>query len=312
MATTQRFVTERSRGRLSSQVSVTEGKTFSFDKTPIVYRSVGEGNPIICCNGLGVSTFFWVYLERFFKGSYQIVTWDYRGHGHSGLNKNIKNYSVDALVKDLKAVVDRLKIKKAIFTGHSLGVQVILEFYRRYPERVRALIPCLGTYGHPMDTFYNMRLSRYIFQACYWLGIHFPREANLISRFFLNNPASFFLGGILKVMHTGMISHEDCDRYVNHVLAMDPLFFSTLWKSYHEHSTEDVLKKIRVPTLIIAGEDDQFTPVWISKKMSRLIPRSELLIVKKGTHAALVEQPELLNLRIEKFLNERLRLRSRS
>ncbi|MBI4197160.1 MAG: alpha/beta hydrolase, partial [Deltaproteobacteria bacterium] len=70
-------------------------------------------------------------------------------------------------------------------------------------------------------------------------------------------------------------------------------------------------KKIKVPTLILGGELDQFTPAWISKKMHRLIPNSEILMIHKATHAALVEQPELVNLRIEKFLLEKKLLRKR-
>ena len=96
------------------------------------------------------------------------------------------------------------------------------------------------------------------------------------------------------------------DRYIKHLLQVNPVFFTELLKSAQESTAEDILPEIKVPTLIIAGEQDQFTPLWISKKMHRLIPDSELMIIKNGTHAALIEQPELVNLRIEKFIKERL------
>jgi pimeloyl-ACP methyl ester carboxylesterase len=76
-----------------------------------------------------------------------------------------------------------------------------------------------------------------------------------------------------------------------------------------DYDAEPILKNIKVPTLIFAADQDQFTPVWLSKKMHRLIPKSEILILKKATHVGLIEQPELLNLRIEKFLTDRLRKR---
>ncbi|MBI2082614.1 MAG: alpha/beta hydrolase [Deltaproteobacteria bacterium] len=294
--------------KLYQMLTVKEGYAKSFDGTEIYFHSIGEGKiPIICCNGLAVSTFFWIYLEQHFKNRFQVVTWDYRGHGRSSLKKNPKNYTLPALTQDLLAVLKALKIKKGVFVGHSMGTQLILEFYRRYPKYVSAIVSCLGYYGHPMDYFFNISISPLIFRLIYFLGTSFPKQANLISKLFLLwNPLASWMGGILKVMNTGMISREDMNRYINHVTSVEPLLFSTLLKSSQENSAEDLLQKIKVPTLIIAGEDDQFTPAWISKKMHRLIPKSEILNIHRGTHASLVEQPDVIDLRIEKFLKERL------
>ena len=305
-------ISERGNGKLMTLSSLTEGTTRSFDGTRIAYRSFGRGQPpLVCCNGLGVGTFFWVYFERFFRVSHQVVTWDYRGHGKSELKKNSKNYSLEAVVRDCIAMLDALEIKKAVFLGHSLGVQVILELYRKHPERVAALIPCFGTYGHPMDNFYNTRLSRYLFLITYYLSTTFPKQSHWIGKLLLDNPLSFWMGGLLKIMDTGMIKKEDVDRYIKHVLSVDPVFFTMLLKSAQDHSSEDMLRSIRVPTLIVAGELDQFTPMWISKKMHRLVPKSELFVMQHATHAGLVEQHDLINLRIEKFIQERVGLRNR-
>ncbi len=287
-------------------VRLNEGFTKSFDGTKISYRSFGKGTPpLVCCNGLGVGTFFWAYLEKYFRFSQQVVTWDYRGHGKSELLPIPEHYNINALVEDALAVLDRLEIKKGIFIGHSLGTQVMFELYRRCPERIAGLILCFGTYGNVMNTFYNMRASRYLFEICYYLGTTFPKQSNLISTLLLKNPLSFWLGGLLKIMDTGMMKKEDNDRYIKHILAVDPFFFTTLLKSAQDHNAEEVLGAIKVPTLIISGENDQFTPVWLSKKMHRLIPRSELFILKNATHAGLVEQPDAVNLRIDKFIQER-------
>ncbi len=301
-------ISEKGKGKLLTLTSLTEGYVTSFDGTKIAYRSFGHGKPpIVCFNGLGVGTFFWSYLEKKFRMSKQVITWDYRGHGKSGLKNNIRNYHLSALVHDAKSVMDKTKLKKAVLIGHSLGVQVILEIYRRWPERVAGMILCFGTYGHPMDHFYNMPLSKYLFEICYRIGTTFPTQSNWISRLLLKNPLSFWMGGLLKIMHTGMVNREDTDRYINHILSVNPLFFSMLLKSAQDHSAEDMLGSIKVPTLIVAGELDQFTPLWLSKKMHRLIPDSELFIIHNATHAGLVEQPELINLRIEKFIDECIR-----
>ncbi len=298
--------TIKRRGKLAELVFLKEGKVKSFDGTLIHYKSIGQGLPIVCCNGFGVNTFFWKYLENHFKQNYQVITWDYRGHGNSASPKDLTNASMDALLFDCKAVLNKLKVKKAIFVGFSLGSQIILEFYKRYPKSVKALIPCLGTYGKPIDTFYNTHLSKYLYQIVTLIGTAFPKQSNLLGRFLLQNPFWYELGGVLKMVNTGLANKEDVKKYVDHIVKLDPKFFAILLQSIGQHTVENILKKIKVPTLIIGAEQDQFTPVWIAKKMHRTIPKSELFIIKNATHAALLEQPELINLRIEKFLRDRI------
>src|SRR3989338_2248623 len=120
MGDVKRLRTKAVGTRLNQMVHTQEGFARSADGTQIWYRSVGEGIPIVCCNGLGCSTFYFAYLESYFKRSFRIITWDYRGHGRSGKPK--KNHTIAALQQDLKAVLDALEIKKAIFVGHSMGV----------------------------------------------------------------------------------------------------------------------------------------------------------------------------------------------
>jgi pimeloyl-ACP methyl ester carboxylesterase len=296
----------RNSGTLAQLVRLKEGYTHSFDGTEIYYKSVGLGYPVVLCNGMGVSTFFWKYLENDFKHHFQVITWDYRGHGRSAPPINKKNVSVHALVEDCRAVLEELKVKKALFVGHSLGTQVVLEFYRMYPKHVGGIVSCLGTFGRPMDFFYNSPLSKYAFEVCSSLGLAFPKASNVVSKFLIKNPFWYQLGGLLKMINTGMASKSDVQEYMDHILSLEPEFFAKLSRSVQSHTAEGVLKFIKVPTLIIGAEDDAFTPVWLAKKMHRIIPDSELFVIRKGSHAALVEQPELINLRIEKFLRDRV------
>ncbi len=301
-----RAVTQRNSGKLAQLLRLKEGFTRSPDGTALYYKAVGLGFPIVLCNGMGVSTFFWKYFENNFKHHFQVITWDYRGHGRSAPPKNKANISVGALVEDCKAVCDELKVKKALFIGHSLGTQVVLEFYKKHPRYVAGIVSCFGSFGRPMDFFYNSPLSKYIFEILSGIGLLFPKQGNFLSQLLIRNPFWYQLGGLLKMINTGMASKADAQQYIDHILDLEPEFFAKLSRSVQAHSAEDVLRKVKVPTLILGGEFDTFTPIWLAKKMHRLVPKSELFIVKKGSHAALVEQPELVNLRIEKFLRERI------
>jgi pimeloyl-ACP methyl ester carboxylesterase len=57
---------------------------------------------------------------------------------------------------------------------------------------------------------------------------------------------------------------------------------------------------------VIAAERDTFTPPELAKAMADRIPGAELFVLRGGSHAAVVEQPEAIVLRMEKFLRERL------
>ena len=53
------------------------------DGLKLFWQATGSGPPLVCCNGLGVSTFFWRYIVEQFRDRYEVIVWDYRGHGRS-------------------------------------------------------------------------------------------------------------------------------------------------------------------------------------------------------------------------------------
>jgi pimeloyl-ACP methyl ester carboxylesterase len=82
--------------------------------------------------------------------------------------------------------------------------------------------------------------------------------------------------------------------------------YGKTFKYLAEHDASDVLDKIACPVLLLSGDKDLFTPTSLAREMARRIPGAELMVIKGGSHYAPVEFPELVNLRIEKFINERL------
>jgi pimeloyl-ACP methyl ester carboxylesterase len=97
---------------------------------------------------------------------------------------------------------------------------------------------------------------------------------------------------------------EIMEDYFRHMASLDFRLAARALLAMEEHSAEDVLGTVRVPTLLIAGEEDRFTPLSVMEKMWQSIPGAEFLVIPKGTHTALVENPLLMNLRIELFLRD--------
>jgi pimeloyl-ACP methyl ester carboxylesterase len=280
---------------------------------PIHYTAYGHGEPaIVCCNGVGVSTFFWKYVVRYFAPQRRIVTWDYRGHNSSGLPKRLtpRGLSMSANAHDLAAVLDACGIERAVLLGHSMGCQVILEFWRLHPERVAALVPVCGPYGRPLDTFFNLpSVALPIFEMFHYVATQYRHGLESVLRPLLRTRLPYELAR-LGIINAQLAASGDMRPYFEHLSEMNLQVFFMMAAEMQKHDAGPWLAKIDVPTLVVAGEQDLFTPLPLSLEMQRRIPDAEILVLPKGSHAGLIEHPELLNLRLEKFLRERVEPRA--
>lgn len=295
---------------------VVSGYAKSFDGTDIWYRKTSPVSPqrkyppLVLCNGMGTTIRYWRYVEDYISNITDVVVWDYRGHGRSG-NPKSPDASIRALADDMKAVCNAVSIKHAIFGGFSLGVQVILEFYRNYRNMVKGLIPALGPYENPAKYFMNMPVTE---RALFFLSkiVSFnPTLAQKIWASIMVPSFAFRLGKSVGIISeklfflNPLLAHiDDFTEYFENLRKMDFTLFLKIAVEAARHSAEDVLEKVDVPTLVIAGENDIFTPLPVLLKMAKKIKGSELLILPKGSHGGLVEYAELVCLRIEKFIKD--------
>ena len=85
---------------------------------------------------------------------------------------------------------------------------------------------------------------------------------------------------------------------------MDPVVFVRTLRSAAHHNAWRHLPKVNVPTLVIAGQNDTFTPAWLSRRMASHIPGAQFLMLPEGTHVAPLEYRETVEHRVERFLGE--------
>lgn len=286
-----------------------EGRAKGLEGVPLRFTSYGEGPgpAIVCCNGVGVSTFFWKYVVRYFSARHQVVTWDYRGHGRSGRPENPtrEKFTVATSVQDLVSVMDESGVDEAVLLGHSMGVQVLLEAWRRHKKRVRGLGLICGAFGRPLDTFWNSSLSAPVFDVVYSIVNAAPAAFATGNRLLLRSRLPMILAR-MGIVDRQMCRPEDLKPYFDHLSQVDPQIFFLMAGEMQRHTALKWMDKIDVPTMIVAGENDLFTPYHLSVQMRDAIPGAELLTIPHGSHAAIIEQPELINLRLEKWLREKV------
>jgi pimeloyl-ACP methyl ester carboxylesterase len=291
----------------SMSISPRQGFLRTDDGVELFYRVVGEGQPaLVCCNGVGVSTFFWKYLSRRFAGERAVVTWDYRGHNRSGIPGPDQRVDIPRMAQDLGTIVDGLALERPVFLGHSMGAQVILERYRQAPDSVGGLVSVLGTAGHPLDTFGGLRLSRTLFDLVLATNAVLPRGLDSLAKILLALPGAYDLARLAKMVDGGRLSRHDLRQYLHQLTDMGTPLFCRMLEELGEHTAWDVLPTVAIPTLVIAAEFDGFTPPELAHRVADALPDSEFLMLDGASHAGIVEQPERINEAVADWLGRRI------
>jgi len=306
--------TERPDGSKKA-VQIHTGHATSSDGIDLYWRAVGEGPWIVCCNGVGVSTFFWKYLVAHFSHAYTIIVWDYRGHGRSqrsldpeNADMRIERHSDDlaAVLKDVAVAQGLSKPRPGLHVGHSMGVQVALETRRRHPDLVAGLVLMLGTAGKTLSTFFDWQHSPILFHTAHRLIFRAGPHINDVIRPLLESPLAFEFATRFSMVDPYYTSKEDFVPYLEHLATLDFRLFIENVVRTNDHDAWDLLPTLDRPTLVIAAENDKFTPMWCSKKIVSDTPGAELMVLADASHAALIEQPATINHRLERFIQERM------
>lgn len=277
----------------------------SFDGTYIWYRRLGSGRlgTFILCDGVGCAGYIWRKLIPLLEKDFRIIHWNYRGHGRTDVPDDLDSISIENFAKDLDAITRHARLKKPFYlVGHSMGVQVIFEYYHQFPKKVAALVAMTGTYGHMLDHVFDTKLLKMVFPLFERLtripGI-FPfiwqktlalRISKWVARYGVINPT---------------LTHpEDMEPYFQDLAAMNPKVFAITLKAGSQHTAESWLKHIKIPTMVFGGNRDNFTPDWLSHHMKDMIPNSQFTALPGGSHIGPLEFPEFIQLRLEKFVKE--------
>lgn len=274
----------------------------SYDGTKLFTEAYGDPSKpaLVLCDGLGCDGFIWQHFLPAFVDDFYIVHFQYRGHGLSAPPAIKSAMQVSDLRADLLTVMDHYKLDQATLLGHSMGVQVILDFGVHHPERATALVPMCGSYGHPLDTFHNTDIAGKVLPYLKRAVGFSPRVAQELWSGILTTEIAYQIAVNTEV-NGKILRREEFGPYFDRLSAMDIEVFLGAVTGLGSHSVEMFLPDLQVPTLVVAGQHDTFTPAWLSERMNELLPNSELLMIPGGSHVAPIEQPELLHLRFRDF-----------
>jgi pimeloyl-ACP methyl ester carboxylesterase len=282
----------------------TTGTFKSYDGTEIYYEIRGTGKPLILNYGIGCLINHWRPQIRHFAETHQVIVYDYRAHHHSAVPVDLKEMTADALAKDLQALMAHLQIEKASLWGHSFGVQMLMRAYDLYPEIFENLVFINGFVKNPLAGMFGNDLALKIFRTLKSGYETLPETINLFWRLSIQNPLAIPLSALAGGFNLQLTSLRDIEIYARGISGMNLSAFLSLFESMVDYDGSEVLEKINVPTLIIGGKKDSVTPIKTQREMHKRIKDSQLLLVPYGSHCTQLDMPDLVNLRISRFLKD--------
>jgi pimeloyl-ACP methyl ester carboxylesterase len=285
-----------------SLVNKSTGTFRSFDGTRIYYEVRGEGFPIVLNYGIGCLLNHWRHQIKHFSQNFKVIAYDYRAHHRSDIPEDRGQLSIDAMAQDLKALLDHLEIQKASLWGHSFGVQMLTRHYDLYPNFAHSLVFINGFVQNPLQGMFGSDVTSTVFQA-FKTGYHvLPETLSFLWRASVQNPLAIQMSALAGGFNLKLTSFKDIEIYARGIAAMDLNAFIQIFESMMNYDGKPVLSRIHAPTMIIGGKQDSVTPQKHQEELHQLVKGSDFFMVPYGSHCTQLDMPELVNLKIERFL----------
>lgn len=282
------------------EVSFRQSRVVVRDGTEIAYYICGSGpGRLVLAPGLGTPFITWKHLLRDTAERFVTLTWDLRGTYASSRPKDQSRLGIEDHVADMLAICEVAGFERFALLGWSMGVEIALEFAYRFPNSVLCLVLVAGTYEHVIETAIRVpsrgRVLKQVLRAMQWAA---PKVQPLIYMA-LGSHATLRLLGL-----SGFVKHnlEFFGELVREFRHLDFATYLRLVQQMNQHSADPYLHEINIPTLVIAGTHDLVTPWQKMEMIHKKIKGSEFFLVPNGSHYLLIEYPEVVNLKILKFL----------
>jgi pimeloyl-ACP methyl ester carboxylesterase len=255
-------------------------------------ESTGSGQPLLFIHEFAGDHRSWEPQVRFFSGSYRCITYAARGYPPSDVPADPAAYSQPRAVRDAIAVLDGLSLPSAHVVGLSMGGFTALHLALGWPERVMSAVVAGAGYGAPPERQDAFRAECETIAAAFeadgaervaqWYAIGPARV-----QFQNKNPRGWAEFAAALARH----SSAGAALTMRGVQAGRPSLYALRGE----------LAQVRTPVLVIAGDEDEGC-LETAVMLKRTIPTSGLVILPRTGHTANLEEPDLFNATVDRFL----------
>ena len=257
-------------------------RTIALERTVLAYEDVGPdcGTPLLLVHGHPFDRSMWEPQLRRFAADRRVIVPDLRGYGASG--GAVPDWA--AFVDDLAALMDGVRVPRAVVAGLSMGGQIALEFWARRPERVAGLLLADTTAAGETAESRAARVAQ-------------------VQRLLREGMDPY----AVEMLYL-MVAPAAPPAVARHVLAMmrssDPAGAAAAQRARADRPDRRAdLGVVTVPTVVVVGSEDTFTPVADAQVIADGVPGAELVVVDGAAHMPNLERPDAFNAALQRLLS---------
>lgn len=247
----------------------------------VAYERAGDGPPLVLVHGAAEDGRIWQPQLAALADEFTVVAWDEPGAGRS--SDVPSGYGLHDVADCLAAVIRAVGLGPATVAGLSWGGTVVQELYRRHPDLVAALI-FADTYAGWKGSLPEEEVRARVTGARRMLAAPAGRFDPTLPGLFSGDPPPSLLPLLQAV-----------------AAAVRPHTLAVQLGLMADADQRDVLPSVRVPTLLVWGEQDARSPLSVAHQFQRSIPHAQLVVIPDCGHLSNLEQPELFNAAVRRF-----------
>jgi 3-oxoadipate enol-lactonase len=254
----------------------------------IHYEVHGDGEPLLCVQGLSVDTLGWTLQVPAFSARHRTVIFDNRDVGQS--SQASERYTIADMAQDALAVADAAGLESFHLLGVSMGGAIAQEVALAAPERVRTLTLAVtfasgGAWARTLSDVWGARVHR------------MSREERVDELMLLSLSEAFFENAEGVALLRDLILQNPNPQ--------PPDAFARQLDASSRHRAGERLGSLSMPTHVIGAEHDILVPVWKSAELAELIPGATLTVLDACPHGLNVERAEEFNNAVLDFIAQR-------
>ena len=272
-----------------SGLGINNQKTVSnlFNKDGTSYKIFGDRPPtLIFIHGVGMCGEIWAPQVEYFSKKYQVITYDFLGHGQSPLPKN--KPTLDDYVEQLNNLVDSIGASNFSLVGHSMGAIISVAFARKFPLKVNALVALNIVFNRSEKAQKDVLLrANQVLESNKILNIE-----KTLERWFKNNISSAEMNKIDKVRNWLKNTSPKGYGEAYRLFALsDKVFINNLYQ-------------LKLPVLYLTGNEDPNSTPLMSEQISQETPNSSSKSVNGEAHMMSYIAANKVNPIIEQFFTD--------
>ena len=249
------------------------------------YSEKGSGPLVVFSHGtLMDAAMFEPQLDHLAERGYRALAYNSRV-----LTGEPGPHTLDDLAEDCRALLDELGAARCVLAGMSVGGFMALEFALAHPERLAGLIViAAASQGYTPEE-----------REAYHGQFDKLDEDGPVPRAFAEWVAPFCFGETTQARNSALADHW-IERWSTTVPARAVLFQGRSWIDKADITAR--LAALRVPTLVIHGEEDVPIPIERAQTLADALPDATFARIAQAGHSVNLEQPEAVNAHIARFL----------